>query len=97
MPVMAEVFADEVVEVLTTILALPVTAPMVLPSAGLIPPIFIPAPLVSIPVNTGEPAAEGTEETEIPAIVLPLIFDSGEALPVLNKIPWYETLPSVDE
>ena len=39
-------------------------------------------------MNAFEFAAVGTEESEIPAIVFPLIFDAGDELFVVNKIPW---------
>jgi hypothetical protein len=53
--------------------------------------------LVSIPVKIAELDAVGTEETEMAAIVLPMIYDAGEELVVVNKIPRKERSPDVDE
>ncbi len=48
-------------------------------------------------MNVTELADVGIGETDMAATVLPFIFETGEALVVVNDIPWYETLPNVDE
>src|SRR5882672_3899192 len=96
-PTIPDVFAVDVVEVLIIIDPLFVLEPMILPSDVKFPPIFIPEPFVSIPIKAFELAAVGTEEREIAAMVLPLIYDTGDELLVVNKIPWNERLPNVDE
>ena len=62
--------------------------PIVFPSPEELPPIVIPEPFVSIPIKASEPAAVGTEETDIAAITFPLMLEAGVALVVVNNIPW---------
>ena len=96
-PVINDVLAVDVVEVVMMMDPLLLFDPMVFPSPASVPPIYIPDPLVCIPVKTAELAAVGTEETEIEAIVLPRIYDAGEELLVVNKMPWYDRSPVDDE
>jgi len=86
-PVMREVFEVAVVEVVIDIDPFDVLEPMVLPSPGLLPPIVMPEPLVSMPVNVFEEAAVGTEDRLIEAIVFPLITDAGKPAVVVNCMP----------
>ena len=80
---------DVDVVVVTAIDPLAEFEPITLPSPAEIPPMFIPKPLVSIPINTFDgPVAVGTAETEILATVFPVITDAGMALVVVNNIPW---------
>lgn len=88
MPFTTEVFVDEVVAVLTIIELLVAEAPMIFPSPAKLPPMLIPDPLVSMPVNTLDAAAVGIAVIEIAATVFPLMVDGGEALEVVNEIPW---------
>jgi hypothetical protein len=96
-PFINDVLAVDVVAVVTITEPLLAAVPTWFPSPSTLPPIFIPEPLVSIPIKAFELAAVGAEERDMPATVLPLIFETGKALFVVNKIPWYETLPDVDE
>ena len=97
MPFIKEVLAVAAVAVIMLIAPLLLTLPTTLPSPAMAPPIFMPSPLVSMPVNTREPGAVGLEETDMPAMVFPLMLDAGVPLVVVNKIPWYDRLPAVDE
>ena len=96
-PFINDVLAVNVVEVVIIIEPLLPAEPIRLPSPAVLPPMFIPVPFVSMPVNAIEPADVGIEETDMAATVLPLIFETGKALVVVNNIPWYEILPKVDE
>ena len=87
-PFINDVFAVDAVDVVIIIEPLLPDEPILLPSPGTLPPIFIPAPFVSIPVNAMEPANVGIEERDMAATVLPLIFETGEAPVVVNNIPW---------
>jgi len=88
MPVIKDELAVAEVVVFTTMEELTVFDPIIFPSPGLVPPIFIPEPCVSIPVKVLEFAADGLVDSEIVAISLLLMFDAGDALVVVNKIPW---------
>jgi hypothetical protein len=87
-PVITDVLAVAVVEVVITMDPLLALDPIVLPSPAEAPPIVIPEPFVSMPVKTVELAAVGTEETLILAIVLPFINEAGDVPLVVNTIPW---------
>ena len=87
-PFINDVFAVNVVEVVITTEPLLPAEPIIFPSPAAVPPIFIPAPFVSIPMKAKEPADVGIEKSDIAATVLPLIFETGKALLVGNNIPW---------
>ena len=87
-PMIPDVFAVDVVEVLIIIDPLFALEPIIFPSDDELPPMFIPEPFVSIPVKTFKLADVGTEETVIAATVFTLISEAGVALVVVNNIPW---------
>ena len=79
----------EVVVVVTVMDPLSVFDPIIFPSPVTIPPMFMPEPLVSIPIKTFAAVDEvGTAETDMEAIVLVSISETGIALVVVNNIPW---------
>ena len=87
MPKAIDVFDVEVVEVVITTKLLTPSAPTIFPFPVELPPIFIPDPLVSIPVNTCEAGEVGMEEIEIAFTIFPFMFETGELLVVVKSIP----------
>ena len=87
MPFTKDVFAVDVVEVVMITEALSPAEPIRFPSPATLPPIFIPPPFVSMPINATALADVGTEEIANEATIFPLIFETGEALVVVNDIP----------
>ena len=83
--------------VVTEIDPLVVFVPIMFPSPVLLPPMFMPEPLVSNPIKTLAAVVEvGTADTEMPATVLPFILDAGVALLVVSNMPWYDIIPKVE-
>ncbi len=94
-PLIRERNVDVLVVVVMATEPLAVFEPMVFPSPDKIPPILIPEPLVSIPIKTlADEAAVGTAETDMLAMVFPVIRETGKALAVVNKIPWKDKIPT---
>ena len=68
-----DVLVVDVVEVVTIMDPFIVEEPITFPKPAEAPPIFIPEPFVSIPIKVLELAAVGTEESDMPATVFPLM------------------------
>ena len=62
--------------------------PIIFPSPACVPPTLIPGPFDSIPVKAMELGDFGMEDTVMPAIVFPFTWETGEALVLVNKMPW---------
>ena len=73
MPAIADVFAEDTVEVRITIDPLVSPEPIVFPSALVVPPTVIPEPLVSIPVKIIAFGDAGLPDTVIAEMVFPLM------------------------
>ena len=96
MPIIFVENSGDVVDVLTTMLPLPVVEPTIFPSAALLPPMLMLEPVMLIPVKAAEFAAVGREVIAIEATVFRLISETGAALVVCSKIPSKETLPELE-
>jgi hypothetical protein len=87
-PLIIERYVVKDVVVVIAIDPLTVFEPIMFPFPGNGPPILIPEPLVSIPINTfADAATVGTAATDISVIVFPVITEPGKAPVVVNNIP----------